>query len=174
MESQAATPGKARGGSTRVSTVHVVCQSPLPPARVLEAAYDFSERRADVWPAVSVKHMKVHEVERTSADVTEGTRVGPIVNWERCRYDWSQPGSVVATVTNSNIYALPGSSWEIRAVPSDGGSQVEMIWVRRFKRSPRGKLFGTLFRLAGRPLFSWEARRVLRNLEKLEAAWPAG
>src|SRR5438094_5011153 len=170
MRTQKTMHGEAHAGSTRVSTIHIVGETRLSPNRVLESAYDFSERRADVWPAVSVKHMTVHSVGDTFADVTEGTRAGPIVNWERCRYDWSQPGSVVATVTDSNVYALPGSSWEIRATPSERGSRVEMIWVRRFRRSPRGRFFGTLFRLVGKPLFGWDARRVLRNLERLEAA----
>ena len=74
----------------------------------------------------------------TSADVTEGTRAGPIVNWERCQYDWSTPGRVIATVTDSNVYATPASKWEITATPNEaGGSHVEMIWTREFKRGPR-------------------------------------
>jgi hypothetical protein len=151
-----------------VPTVHVVAETFLPPDRVLEAAYDFSERRAEVWPAVSVKYLEVHELGDTSADVTEGTRAGPIVNWERCDYDWSQPGSVKATVTDSNVYEPGSSSWEIKATPRNGGSQVEMIWVRDFKEGPRGRLFGALFRRAGKPLFGRDARHMLKNLENLE------
>lgn len=67
-----------------------------------------------------------------------------MVNWERCRYDWSQPGSVTAPVTDSNIYAFPGSIRELKAAPTDSSSQVEMIWVREFEPGPRGRLFGTL------------------------------
>jgi hypothetical protein len=150
-----------------MSTIHVVLESPLAPDLVLDAAHDFSERRAEVWPAVSVSRLTVHRLGDTSADVTEGTRAGPVVNWERCRYDFSQPGSVTATVTDSNVYAVPGSSWELKAAPKDGGSQVEMIWVRDFKPGPRGKLFGALFRLAGKRLFTGYARDVLANLENI-------
>ena len=150
----------------KTSTVRVVVESTLPPESVLEAAYDFSERRPDVWPNVSLERMEVHQLGGTSADVTEGTRAGPIVNWERCRYDWSRPGSVLATVTDSNVYDFPGSSWEIKATPAGDGSNVEMIWVRRFRRGPRGRCFGALFRLAGKPLFGWDARRTVRNMER--------
>ena len=88
----------------------------------------------------------MHEIDGTSADVTESTGIGPFgTNWERCRYDSSQPGSVRAPVTDSNVYDPSGSSWEIRATPSEGGSQVEMVWGRQFKRSPKGIIFGTLF-----------------------------
>jgi hypothetical protein len=44
-----------------------------------------------VFPTVSVERLEVHEVAGSSADVTEGTPVGPFgVNRERWRYDWSQ------------------------------------------------------------------------------------
>jgi len=149
-------------------TIRVVAESSLPPMRVLEAAHDFSERRADVFPAVSVKRLQVHELSDASADVTEGTRAGPVVNWERCRYDWSKPGSVTAIVTDSNVYALPGSSWEIKATPSNGGSRVEMIWTREFRNGPRGRLFGTAFGRFGNSIFAKYAGDVLKNLEKLD------
>ena len=154
----------------KTSTIRVVVETTLPPESVLEAAYDFSERRPDVWPNVSLEPMEVHELGGTSADVTEGTRAGPIVNWERCRYDWSKPGSVTATVIDTNIYAIPGSSWELRATPEGNGSRVEMIWVREFRRGPRGRIFGTAFRLFGNRIFNKYGRDILANLEKVDAA----
>ena len=149
-------------------TIRVVLHSSLAPERVLQAAYDFSARRAEVWPAVSVPRLTVHDRGDTWADVTEGTRAGPIVNWERCRYDWSQPGSVTAHVTDSNIYASPTSSWEINATPTETGSRVEMIWVREFRPGPRGIVFRTLFRVVGKRLFTKYARDVLANLARIE------
>jgi len=89
-----------------MSTVHICFASSLPPDRVLRAAYDFTERRALIWPAVSVDRLTLHEIGENWADVTEGTRVGPVVNWERRRYDWSNRGCVTATVTDSNVYAV--------------------------------------------------------------------
>ena len=89
-------------------TIRVVTDSSVPATSVLGAARDFSAQRAEVFPAVSVKRLEVHELMDTSADVTEGTRAGPIVNWERCDYDWSQPGSVKATVTDSNCLRVSG------------------------------------------------------------------
>jgi hypothetical protein len=151
-----------------MTTIHVVTDSPLPVACVLEAARDFSERRAEIWPAVSLEHMEVHELGDTSADVTEGTKAGVGVNWERCRYDWSQPGSVSATVIDSNVYAVPGSSWELRATPNRDGSRVEMIWTRDFKPGTRGRVFGTLYRVVGKPMFGRYARQTLANLLQLE------
>ena len=152
-----------------MTTIHITTRSHLPPQRVLAAGHDFSDRRAEIFPAVSVPYLEVHELSQTTADVTEGTRAGVGINWERCRYDWSQPGAVKAVVTDSNVYRPPNSSWELRAAPADSGSKVEMIWIREFTHNARGRIFGTLFRLVGRPIFTREAKRTIRNLERVEA-----
>jgi hypothetical protein len=110
----------------------------LPPTRVLEAAH-----------------------------VTEGTGTGIGTNWERCHYDWSTPGCVTATVTDSNVYAAP-SSWTITAIAASQGSSVEMTWARQFKHGIRGSLFGTAFRLIGRPMFRKYARQIINNLDALQ------
>ena len=139
----------------------------LPPRRVLEAAHDFTDRRSDVFPAVEAEHFEVHGISDQHADVTEGTGTGIGTNWERCRYDWSNPGSVTAAVTDSNVYA-PGSSWTITAIAAPHGSQVEMTWARSFIHTSRGRIFGTAFRLAGRPIFRKYAGQIIDNLETLE------
>jgi hypothetical protein len=151
-----------------VTTIRVITDTELDSAQVLAAARDFSSRREEVFPAVSVERMEVHELADTSADVTEETSTGIGTNWERCDYDWSQGGSVTATVTDSNVYAVPGSSWEITARPKDSGSEVEMVWVREFLPGLRGRLFGTAFRLFGRRIFRGYGQDIIENLEKLE------
>ena len=148
--------------------VRVAGETSVSPDQVLATARDFSDRREQIFPAVSVKRMEVHASGEGSADVTEGTRAGPIVNWERCDYDWSRPGSVTATVKESNVYAVPGSSWEIRATPSESGSRVEMSWSREFRRNARGRIFGTAFRLLGNRIFDKYGRDIIKNLEKVE------
>jgi hypothetical protein len=153
-----------------MTTIHITTHSRLSSERVLAAGHDFSARRAEIFPAVPTQHMEVHELSETSADVTEGTPAGVGVNWERCWYDWSHPGSVKATVTHSNVYQPANSSWELRATPAEGGSEVEMIWIRHFTHEARGRIFGTLFRLLGKPIFTRQARLTVRNLERVEAA----
>jgi hypothetical protein len=152
-----------------MATIHVTTHSRLSTERLLAAGYDFSVRRAEIFPAVSTKYFEVHQLDEASADVTEGTPAGVGVNWERCHYDWSTPDSVTATVTDSNVYQPDSSSWELRATPADDGSTVEMIWVREFKPGARGRIFGTIFRLVGKPIFAHDARRIVRNLERLES-----
>jgi hypothetical protein len=151
-----------------MTTIRVTTDCMLAPARVLHAAYDFGPRRTQVWPAVRAEHLTVHALGETTAEATEGTPAGIGINWERCRYDWSDPGRVTATVTDSNVYAHPGSSWQLTAAPAARGSRVEMVWQRTFRRNPRGLIFGTLFRIVGRPIFGRYARQVIANLEQLE------
>lgn len=43
-----------------------------------------------------------------------------------------------------------------------------MIWVREFTHNARGRIFGTLFRVIGKPIFTHEAKRTIRNLERPE------
>jgi hypothetical protein len=66
-------------------------ETPVAPERVLEAARDFSERRAEMWPDVHVEHLQVHEAGETFAEVTEGNPWPIGYVWERLRYDWSEP-----------------------------------------------------------------------------------
>ncbi len=142
----------------------------MPPERVLHAAHDFSDQREDVFPAVSDQAEDVHEMGQTSADVTEGTRAGPIVNWERCRYDWSTPGRVIATV--DRLKRLRESRKQVgdhsHARTRDGGSHVEMTLTREFKHGPRGRFFGTLFGLVGNRIFRGYALTTIKNIEHLE------
>jgi hypothetical protein len=128
-----------------VPRVHVVEESSASPEKVLEAARDFSPRRADLWPDVHVEHFELHDRGETWAEVTEGNPWPLGLVWERLRYDWSQPGSVKGTVIESNIFR-PGSTWEIRAIPTASGSRVEVIGVRHL-RGVRGTLLAPLFPL---------------------------
>ena len=108
----------------------MVDESTASAERVLEAARDFSPRRAEMWPDVYVEHLQVHEAGDTWADVTEGNPWPIGLVWERMRYDWSEPGALKGPVVDSNIFR-PGSTWEIHATPlEDGCSRVEVIALR--------------------------------------------
>jgi hypothetical protein len=145
--------------------VHVVDTTAVPPERVLEAARDFSARRADLWPDVHVEHLQVHETGDTYAEVTEGNPWPIGFVWERLRYDWSQPGAVRGTVTDSNIFKH-GSTWEIHAAPDNGGSRVEIVAVRNL-RGVRGRMLAPFFPLGpAKKSVADHLRHFLSQLEK--------
>jgi hypothetical protein len=156
-----------------VPTVHVTDTTSLPPARVLAAARDFSERRADLWPDVHVEHLRVHEEGDTFAEVTEGNPWPIGYVWERLRYDWSRPGVVKGTVVDSNLFK-PGSTWEIRAIPEDGGSRVEVVGVRHL-RGVRGRLLYPFFPLGlAKQTVAAHLRHFLSTLESSEPGQAPG
>lgn len=149
-------------------TVHVVDQTPVAAQRVLEAARDFSEQRAEMWPDVHVEHLQVHEMGETFAEVTEGNPWPIGYVWERLRYDWSEPGVVKGTVTDSNIFE-PGSTWEIRATPTDSGSRVDVIGVRHL-RGLKGRLLAPAFPLGlAKRTVAAHLRHFLSRLEESES-----
>ena len=155
------------GESRHLLTIKVAAKTPSPPQRVLQAARDFSDRRADVWANVRASHLEVHERGENFAEVEEGTWVVGLF-WERNRYEWSQPGSVEATVIDSNIFQ-PGSTWELRATPRDGGSEVEMVLHRGFRSGPKGRIASAVHHTVGKLLWGWFLRRALAAVEKQTA-----
>src|SRR5205085_5099126 len=155
------------GAETEKLTIRVAAKTSSPPERVLDAGRDFSGRRADVWPNVTSKHLEVHERGETFADVTEGTWVVGLF-WERCRYDWSQAGLVKATVIDSSVFE-PGSTWELRATPCDGGSEVEIVLHRGFRRGPKGRIASAVHHTAGKWVWGWFLRRALAAIERQAA-----
>ena len=46
----------------------------LPAQAIIGALTDFSDKRIELWPNIDRKYYKVHDVARTSAEVTEGSR----------------------------------------------------------------------------------------------------
>jgi hypothetical protein len=154
--------GSVREGR-HVIAIKVAAETPCPPQRVLETARDFSARRADVWPNVKARHLEVHEIGENCADVTEGTWVVGLF-WERNRYDWSQPGSVKATVIDSNILQ-PGSTWELRATAHDTGSDVEMVLNRGFRSGPKGRIASAVHHSVGKWIWGSFLRSALASVK---------
>jgi hypothetical protein len=145
--------------------VAVSAETSASPEQILAAGYDFTERRPQIWRNVSANRLEVHEHGATWADVTEGTMIVGVF-WERCRYDWSEPGTVVATVRDSNVFQ-PGSAFELRAIPRDGGgSAVEMVITRNFRNGPKGAIARAINHVAGKRLFGWYLRTTLTAIER--------
>jgi hypothetical protein len=151
-----------------VPKVYVLDETSVTPARVLEAARDFSERRAELWPDVHVAHLQIHETGEDFAVVTEGNPWPIGYVWERLHYDWSQAGSVKATVLHSNIFK-PGSTWELRATPKNGGSRVEVIAVRHL-RGFKGRVLTPVFPLGlAKQTVAEHLRHFLSKVEEAES-----
>ena len=63
--------------------VHVLQDSTASPEQVLEAARDFTDRRAELWREVYIGHMTIHDRGETWVEVTEGNRWALGLVWSR-------------------------------------------------------------------------------------------
>lgn len=155
--------------SPKTVRFEVSAETSASPEQVIEiAGKDFSARRAAIWPNVRTTKLVIHDQDADHADVTEGGTGPARFIWERSRYEWPQPGVVTSTVIDSNALA-PGSTFELRATPREGGSVVEMILDRRFRPGGWGTVGYVLNRLAGERLFASMLRQALQSVEKQAA-----
>ena len=69
---------------------------------------------------------------------------------------------------DSNV-VLPGTTFELRAAPSGGGSTVEMILDRKFRPAGWGRVGYALNRIFGRRGFGFMLRQALKSVEKQAA-----
>jgi hypothetical protein len=161
-----ATAGEITGREER-AMAHVTADkdSTVPPRAIIGALTDFSDKRIELWPNIDRKYYKVHDVGRTSAVVTEGSRGV----WERTRYDWSQPGTVRIQVEDSNAFR-PGSWWLYTVQPRpEGGSHVHLEF-QRTPRNAKGLLLSALLTVFGKRIFGTFLDETLRRLERRGAA----
>jgi Polyketide cyclase / dehydrase and lipid transport len=141
--------------------VRYAADGPVGAEQFLAALTDFTDRRPAIWPGLSSRLYRVHQVGDTWADATEGSDVlGGI--WARERYDWSTPGVVTIECLESPFFkAGPTATW--RVSPTSAGCHVE-VDLHRIARSPRGFLVGALVQLMGKRRFSAELRTALARL----------
>jgi hypothetical protein len=112
-----------------MSTIHLHQTTTLTPEQYIAGLTDFGPGRAKLFSNSADDYMKVHELGRTQADVTEGS--GGI--WERLRYDWSDPQHVVLTTTDSNTWGGgSGYSYTFTKRP-DGMTDIDLDIVREGK-----------------------------------------
>ena len=126
------------------------------PADVLRILTDFGPARAKAFPGVDDTNLTVHDSGKTWADVTEGNRVG----WERERYDWeAAAGTVTAVTTDSNLWG-PGSRWDYRLIPHQGGTKV-VVRLERHPKGVAGHLVAALMSLMGKGFITAGFQRAL-------------
>jgi hypothetical protein len=138
--------------------VHVQIESKLPPAQILEVLTDFGPNRAKAWPGVDDAHLTVHDQGPSYADVTEGNKIG----WERETYNWdAETGTVSAVTTDSNLWG-PGSRWDYKLTPHDGGTTLDITLTRNGK-GIKGKLIGGVVGVVGKRMTKMSFEQALKR-----------
>jgi len=135
--------------------------------RMIAALTDFTDNRLKLWPTIDKRYYQVHSVSESSADVTEGSAVfGGLHGREH--YDWSTPGLVRATVSNSNI-AVDDGVWEFRVVPGPNrGSHVTVNFDRKMY-GVKGSCIAIMLGLMAKQAFRSNFMKTVKILEQ-EAA----
>lgn len=141
---------------------HVRAHGAFPPERFVAALTDFGAGRTEIWGNSSPRHLAVHDLGPTEAEVTEGSDAAGGV-WQRLRYDWSAPGVVRLTVLDSNAFGR-GSHWTYRLEPEGSGTAIDLTIVR-VPTTAKGRVLDVVLSLGGSRYFARDLRRSVRRIE---------
>jgi hypothetical protein len=143
--------------------------SAVQPERIIAALTDFGDDRPEIWPTIDRRYYRVFNVGETSADVEEGSVVPPFGALHgREHYDWSTPGLVRATVTQSNI-ARDGGVWDFRVTPVDSGGSHVAVNFDRAMYGVKGRIMAVFLGLAAKQAFRGNFMKTIAILEKQPA-----
>jgi hypothetical protein len=143
-----------------MSTIHFHQTSTLTPEQYIGGLIDFGPGRSMLFGNSADEYLKVHQLSRTQADVTEGS--GGI--WERLHYDWSDPNHVVLTTTDSNAWGgASGHTYTFTRQPN-GATDIDVVVVREGKNF-KGWLLGLVLGTIGRSVLENAFVNSVRAIE---------
>jgi hypothetical protein len=145
----------------QMSTIHLHQTTTLTPEQYIAGLTDFGPDRSKLFGNSADEYLKVHQRDRTQADVTEGS--GGI--WERLHYDWSDPQHVVLTTTDSNLWGgASGHTYSFTGRP-DGATDIDVDVVRDGKNL-KGRLLGLVLSSIGKGVLE---KAFLNSVRAIEA-----
>jgi hypothetical protein len=144
-----------------MSTINLHQATTLTPEQYIAGLTDFGPGRSKLFGNSADEYLKVHQLGRTQADVTEGS--GGI--WERLHYDWSNANHVVLTTTDSNIWGgASGHTYTFTRRP-DGATEIDLAVVREGKNL-KGRLLGLVLRTIGKGVLE---KAFVNSVKAIEA-----
>jgi hypothetical protein len=131
-----------------MSVIHMHAVTTSTPDQFIAGLTDFGPGRSKVFKNSADAYLTVHYRGSNQADVTEGS--GGI--WETLHYDWSDPGRVKLTTTDSNVFGgASGYTYTLTRRP-DGATDVDVVIVREGKNLKGRVLSGVLGTVGKRSL----------------------
>jgi len=143
-----------------MSTIHFHQTTTLTPEQYIAGLTDFGAGRSKLFGNSADEYLKVHRLDRTEADVTEGS--GGI--WERLHYDWSNPNHVVLTTTDSNMWGGAAGHTYNFTRRADGLTDIDADVVREGKNF-KGRMLGLVLRSVGRGVLEKAFVNSVRAIE---------
>jgi hypothetical protein len=148
-----------------MSTIHFHQTTTLTPEQYIAGLTDFGPGRSKLFGNSADEYMKVHNLGRTQADVTEGS--GGI--WERLSYDWSDPSHVVLKTTDSNTWGrASGHTYNFTRRP-DGKTDIDVAVVRDGKNL-KGWMLGLVVGTIGKSVLEKAFVNSVKAIEARTAA----
>ncbi|HMI54336.1 MAG TPA: hypothetical protein VK525_22705 [Candidatus Saccharimonadales bacterium] len=142
------------------TNIHFHQTTTLTPERYVAGLTDFGPGRSTLFGNSADEYLKVHHLDQTEADVTEGS--GGI--WERLHYDWSDPNRVVLTTTDSNLWGgASGHTYTFIRNPN-GTTDIDVVVVREGKNL-RGRMLGFVLRTIGRNVLETAFKNSIKAIE---------
>lgn len=143
-----------------MATLHFTETTNATPEQFVAALTDFGPGREQLFGNSTDEYLEVHHHGPTEADVTEGSRG----IWERLHYDWSAPGRVVMTTTDSNLWGgHSGHTYSFTARP-DGRTDVDVVVVREGKNF-KGRALAAVVGTAGKGVLRNAFRKTVEAVE---------
>ena len=148
-----------------MSTIHLHQTTTLTPEQYIAGLTDFGPGRSKLFGNSTDDYMKVHNLGRTQADVTEGSRG----IWERLHYDWSDPNHVVLKTTDSNTWGgASGHTYNFTRRP-DGKTDIDVVVVRDGKNL-KGWILGLVVGTIGKSVLEKAFVNSVKAIEARSAA----
>ena len=152
-----------------MATIHLHENTTSTPEQFVAGVTDFGPGRSEIFPRSADGYLQVHSRGPSEADVTEGSDG----IWERLRYDWSDPGKIVMTTTDSNAWGHnSGHAYTFTRRP-DTTTDVHAVVVRKGKNL-KGWLLETLIWTVGRGSLTKGFAGAVRAIEARNGPADAG
>ena len=128
-----------------MSVIHFHASTTSTPEQFIAGLTDFGPGRSKIFKNSADSYLMVHNKGPHQADVSEGS--GGI--WERLQYDWSDPGHVKLTTTDSNVFGgASGYTYTLTTQP-DATTDVDVVIVRE-GRNLRGLVLSGVLGTVGK------------------------
>jgi hypothetical protein len=148
-----------------MSTINLHQTTTLTPEQYIAGLTDFGPGRSELFGNSADEYLKVHQLGRAEADVTEGS--GGI--WERLHYDWSDPNHVVLMTTDSNLWGGASGHTYNFTRHTNGTTDIDVDVVREGKNL-KGKLLGFLLGTVGKGILEKAFANSVKVIEARNGA----
>jgi hypothetical protein len=144
-----------------MSTIHLHQTTTLTPEQYIVWLTDFGPDRSKLFGNSADEYLKVHQLGRRQAEVTEGS--GGV--WERLHYDWSDANHVILTTTDSNIWGGASGHTYNFTRHLDGITDIDVAVVREGKNL-KGWLLGLVLGTIGKSVLE---KAFVNSVKAIEA-----